>query len=124
MTLYLVIYMAYYMVAMKVNIFEAKARLSELVDAAQSGQPVTICRRNTPVAHLVGVGVARSASRPVGGARGLVVVPPAFFDALPDAFVDAFYPAIDEASRGATAADGPSAPPAPSRAPRRRGGRR
>jgi prevent-host-death family protein len=108
---------------MKVNIFEAKARLSELVDAARSGLSVTICRRNTPVAHLVGVSVARSAPRPVGGARGQVVVPSAFFDPLPDAFVEAFYPAIDGESVAATAADGPAAPPAPSRAPRRRRGR-
>jgi prevent-host-death family protein len=124
MTIYLVMYKNYYIVAMKVNIFEAKARLSELVEAARSGQPVTICRRNTPVAHLVGVGEARSVSRPVGKARGQFVVPPAFFDALPAAFVETFYPAIDGTSGSTTAADGPAAPPAPSSAPRRRGGRR
>jgi prevent-host-death family protein len=111
------------MVVMKVNIFEAKARLSELVDAAQSGTSVTICRRNTPVAHLVGVGVARSAPRPVGGARGQFVVPATFFLALPDAFVEAFYPAIDGASGVATAADGAAAPPEKPRAARRRGRR-
>src|SRR5512137_1090025 len=106
------------MVGMKVNIFEAKARLSELVDAARSGMSVTICRRNTPVAHLVGVGVARSSPRPVGGARGQVVVPPAFFDPLPDAFVEAFYPAINGTAGVATAAEGPAAPPKPPRAAR------
>ena len=120
MTFYLVMYMAYYMVVMKVNIFAAKARLSELVDAAQSGQSVTICRRNKPVAHLVGVSAARSAPRPVGGARGQFVVPAAFFDALPDAFIDAFSPAVDGPAGMSTAADGPAAPPEPSPAPRRR----
>jgi prevent-host-death family protein len=123
MTIYMVMYKVHYMVVMKVNIFEAKARLSELVDAARSGVSVTICRRNTPVAHLVGVGAARSAPRPVGGARGQFVVPPAFFDALPDVFLEAFYPAIDGKSGGATAADGPVAPPEKPRAARRRGGR-
>jgi prevent-host-death family protein len=113
-------YKVNYMVVMKVNIFEAKARLSELVDAARAGMSVTICRRNTAVAHLVGVGVARSAPRPLGGARGQFVVPPAFFDALPAAFVDAFYPAIDGKPGVATAADGPVAPPVPSNAHRRR----
>jgi prevent-host-death family protein len=108
---------------MKVNIFEAKARLSELVDAARSGASVTICRRNTPVAQMVGVGIARSAPRPVGGAKGQFAVPPAFFDPLPDAFVETFYPGIDGKSGVAAAAEGPVAPPEPPRAARRRGRR-
>ena len=123
MAIDMVMNIVHYMGNMKVNIFEAKARLSELIDAAEAGQLVTICRRNRPVAHLVGIGVVRSAARPIGGARGQLVVPPAFFDALPDAFVDAFYPAIDGDSGVATAADGQAAPPTQSSATRRRGAR-
>src|SRR5262245_52869964 len=74
----------------KVNIFEAKARLSECIEAAQRGEQVLICRRNRPVAELRAVSVARTVPRPLGGAKGLEI-PDAFFDPLPDDVVDAFY---------------------------------
>lgn len=40
------------MIIMMVNIAEAKAKLSELVDAAARGERVIICNRNQPVAEL------------------------------------------------------------------------
>lgn len=39
-----------------VNLSDAKARLSELVDRAEAGEEVTILRRGRPVARLVPVG--------------------------------------------------------------------
>lgn len=36
----------------QVNLAEAKARLSELIDAALQGEDVVIARRNTPVVKL------------------------------------------------------------------------
>jgi prevent-host-death family protein len=36
----------------RVNLAEAKARLSELIDAALQGEDVVIARRNTPVVKL------------------------------------------------------------------------
>ena len=36
-----------------VNIADLKARLSEFVELAESGQEVVVCRRNLPVARLV-----------------------------------------------------------------------
>ena len=107
MVIDLVMYKDHIMVVMKVNIFEAKARLSELVDAVQAGTPVTICRRNRPVAQLVSVTAARTAERPVGGARGAVSVPPAFFDPLPESVIETFYPRLDAEAPGLAAADGP-----------------
>lgn len=107
MVIDLVMYRYHIMVAMKVNIFEAKARLSELVDAAQAGTPVTICRRNRPVAQLVSVTAARTAERPVGGARGDVFLSPAFFDPLPESVIETFYPRLDSETPGLAAADGP-----------------
>jgi antitoxin (DNA-binding transcriptional repressor) of toxin-antitoxin stability system len=74
----------------KVNIFEAKARLSECIDAVQRGEQVVICRRNQPVAELRAITATRTTSRPLGGAKGLNV-PDAFFEALPDDVVDTFY---------------------------------
>lgn len=96
--------MGYNMTMKKVNIFEAKARLSECIDAVQRGEQVIICRRNRPVAELRAIGVARTALRPVGGAKGLKI-PDAFFEPLPDAVIDVFY--------------GDASPPAPSRAAER-----
>ena len=36
-----------------INIADLKARLSEFVELAESGQEVVVCRRNLPVARLV-----------------------------------------------------------------------
>ena len=74
----------------KVNIFEAKARLSECIGAAQHGEQVVICRRNQPVAELRAITVTRTTPRPVGGAKGLRI-PDAFFEPLPDDVVEVFY---------------------------------
>jgi prevent-host-death family protein len=46
----------------KVNLAEAKARLSELVDRAAAGEPVEILRRGKPAARLV---AARKAKKKV-----------------------------------------------------------
>ena len=53
-----------------VNIFEAKAKLSEYLDMAAQGERVLICKRNRPVVELHAVQSARTAPRPIGlGAR-------------------------------------------------------
>jgi antitoxin (DNA-binding transcriptional repressor) of toxin-antitoxin stability system len=107
----------------KVNIFEAKARLSECIDAVQHGEQVVICRRNQPVAELRAITIARTTPRPLGGAKGLAI-PEAFFEPLPDDVVDAFY---GDVSRRAPSrvAEAPASPrkgrPGRSRAKQRRG---
>ena len=73
-----------------VNIHEIKAKLSEYLDLAASGERVLICKRNQPVAELRAVPGARTSMRPVGKAAGRVQVPPAFFEPLPDGVVDGF----------------------------------
>jgi len=73
-----------------VNIFEAKAKLSEYLDLAAHGERVLICKRNRPVVELHAVQSARTAPRPVGLGRGRVSVPPSFFRPLPDTVADAF----------------------------------
>jgi antitoxin (DNA-binding transcriptional repressor) of toxin-antitoxin stability system len=75
----------------KVNIYEAKARLSEYVEAAERGERVVICRRNRAVAELRRIGDARTSPRPVGGAEAGIEIPETFFEPLPASFVDAFY---------------------------------
>jgi antitoxin (DNA-binding transcriptional repressor) of toxin-antitoxin stability system len=96
--------MVYYMTMKVVNIYEAKAKLSEFLDAVASGERVLICKRNQPVAELRAVPGLRTAPRPIGMASGRVRVPPAFFEPLPDDVVDAFAPEDSGAFEPASAA--------------------
>ncbi len=38
---------------MKVSVAEARNKLPELIKAVEDGEPVTICRRGTPVVDIV-----------------------------------------------------------------------
>ena len=78
------------MTIMIVNIYEAKAKLSEFLDLAARGERVLICKRNRPIAELRAVESARTEPRPIGLARGRVAVPDSFFQPLPDDMLDAF----------------------------------
>ena len=77
------------MTMIMVNIHEAKAKLSEFLDAVAAGERVMICKRNQPVAELRAVEQKRTEPRAIGGAKG-IVIPPSFFDPMPDEFLDAF----------------------------------
>jgi antitoxin (DNA-binding transcriptional repressor) of toxin-antitoxin stability system len=90
--------MVQYMTMKMVNIFEAKAKLSEYVEAAASGERVVICKRNQPVAELRAVPSARTAPRPIGGAAGRLHVPAAFFEPLPEEVVSSFFPGKESGS--------------------------
>ena len=68
-----------------VNIAEAKARLSELVEKAASGEEIVIARDHKPVAKLVPV--RSDAPRLPGSAKGQIWIAPDF-DELPDDFSD------------------------------------
>jgi len=65
-----------------INIYEAKARLSEFIEAAAKGERVVICRRNQPVAELRAVASARRTPRPVGSSKWNFGVPASFFEPL------------------------------------------
>lgn len=74
-----------------VNLHEAKAHLSELLDRVEAGETVVICRRNKPVAELKPVpssGVAEP--RPIGLAKGTISIPPSFFEPLPEDILASF----------------------------------
>jgi antitoxin (DNA-binding transcriptional repressor) of toxin-antitoxin stability system len=94
-----------------VNINEAKAKLSEYLDAAAGGERVLICKRNQPVAELRAIPGARTSPRAVGKAAGRLQVPPAFFDPLPNDLVSIFSGEGDsggqEAARAARVAERP-----------------
>ena len=82
-------YIVMIMTMIVINIHEAKAKLSEYLDAVAGGERVVICKRNRPVAELRAVEHQRTEPRPLGGVEG-IVIPPSFFDPMPDDFLDAF----------------------------------
>lgn len=80
--------MVYYVVMIRVNLAEAKAKLSFYVSRVAEGQTVVICRRNVPVAELRPVTRSTADQRPVGIDRGMEI-PDSFFEPLPADLVEA-----------------------------------
>lgn len=78
------------MTMIMVNIYEAKARLSALLEQVAAGDRVLICKRNQPMAELRRIEPSRRLPRPIGPAKGLVEILPAFFEPLPDEVIEAF----------------------------------
>ena len=66
-----------------VNIYEAKTRLSQLVERAEKGEDVIIARAGRPVARLVPFRQPAIARKP-GRMRGRVRVARNFNEPLPD----------------------------------------
>lgn len=115
--------MVNYMTMIMVNIYEAKAKLSEFIDAIERGERVLICKRNRPVAELRAVAQPRAEPRPLGLAKGRFEVPDAFFEPLPDQFIEAFYDEEPARRPSKVAEDGPAGG-YPTRTARGRGRRR
>jgi antitoxin (DNA-binding transcriptional repressor) of toxin-antitoxin stability system len=86
----------------KVNIFEAKARLSEYLDLVEGGERVVICRRNRPIAELRALPASRGGQRPLGGTE--LRIPDTFFEPLPIELEETFYAAPIATGRGASTA--------------------
>jgi prevent-host-death family protein len=82
--------MTIFMVMVKVNVFEIKAKLSEYLDRAVNGERVVICRHNKPVAELRSIEEVRAEPRPTDALPGRprFDVPTSFFDPLPDEDLD------------------------------------
>jgi prevent-host-death family protein len=66
---------------MKMNVQEAKAQLSRLVDAAMAGDEVIIAKAGKACVRLVPM---TQAARLPGAAKGKAALTPAFFDPVPD----------------------------------------
>ena len=73
----------------KVSIYDAKTRLSELVERASRGDEVVITRHGRPVARLVAV-ARRQSPRRLGTLRGKIRIAADFDSPLPDEVIDAF----------------------------------
>ena len=83
-------YLVHDKVMIKVNIHEAKTHLSKYLARVAAGETVLICNRNVPVAEIRPLPRRLTTRRPVGLARGTFAVPPAFFEPLSDAELEAW----------------------------------
>jgi prevent-host-death family protein len=72
---------------MQINVQDAKAQLSKLLDAAMLGEEVLIAKAGKPVVRLVPVG---SPNRKPGAAKGKAKLTKAFFAPLPESELRAF----------------------------------
>jgi prevent-host-death family protein len=72
-----------------VNLYEAKTKLSQLVERAAAGEEIVIAKAGRPLARLVPL-AKRTAPRPLGLYAGQVKVGPHFEDHLPESFLRAF----------------------------------
>lgn len=74
----------------RLNIHEAKTRLSEYLARLGDDDVIVICKRNTPIAEIRRIRPRPTKRRPIGKAAGRFVVPASFFEPLPDDVLDSF----------------------------------
>lgn len=86
-------------VIMMVNIADAKAKLSELVEAASKGEHVIICNRNEPVAELRALETAPKTPRDLAPLYPDWTVDSAFFEPLDSGELEAWYGATVHSRR-------------------------
>ena len=75
---------------MQVNLYEAKTRLSELVDQAGRGETIVIAKSGTPIAKLVPLNSGPKRKIRFGLMKGEFVIPTDFDAPLDDATLAAF----------------------------------
>jgi len=76
---------------MKVSVAEAKNKLPELIRAAEDGEPVTICRRGTPVVDIVRTNKPAGRKRKLGTLRGQIeILDPDWWKPMTNEEADAF----------------------------------
>ena len=63
---------------MQVNIRDAEARLSELIERVEAGEEVTICKAGKPVARLIPYREPERPKRVPGSLKGKIWISPDF----------------------------------------------
>jgi antitoxin (DNA-binding transcriptional repressor) of toxin-antitoxin stability system len=80
------------MVMIMVNIADAKAKLSEFVEAVGRGEQIVICNRNRPVAELRAIEAPRAGPRDLAPMfPGMTFMTDAFFEPMSDRDLEAWY---------------------------------
>lgn len=82
--------MVHYVTMIRVNVAEAKARLSQLLKRLKPGDVIVVCRRNVPIAEIRALPQERKKARPIGLEKGKFKIPASFFEPLPDDLLAAF----------------------------------
>jgi antitoxin (DNA-binding transcriptional repressor) of toxin-antitoxin stability system len=72
------------------NIHEAKTHLSKYLQDLTEDEPILLCKRNIPVAKIVGLNKKPLKKRVIGLAKGEFVVPDDINNPLPDEVLDSF----------------------------------
>jgi antitoxin (DNA-binding transcriptional repressor) of toxin-antitoxin stability system len=74
----------------KLNVHEAKTHLSRYLNKLARGETIVLCRHNEPIAEIRALPSLQGKRRRIGGAKGLLKIPPSFFEPLPQDLIDAF----------------------------------
>ncbi len=77
-------FLRHIMAIIKLNIREAKNRLSHYLEKVERGSTILLCRRNHPIAEIRPLATRRNKPRPIGLAKGKFTVPASFFEDLPE----------------------------------------
>jgi antitoxin (DNA-binding transcriptional repressor) of toxin-antitoxin stability system len=83
-------FLIYKSTMIRINIHEAKTHLSRYLAKLAKGETILVCRRNQPIAELRLLPSPGGQKRRLGGAKGLLSIPPAFFEPLPDDLLQGF----------------------------------
>ncbi len=76
---------------MKVSVADAKNKLPELIKAVENGEPVTICRRGTPVVDIVRTKIAARKKPKFGTMREKIkIIDPDWWKPMTEKEVDDF----------------------------------
>jgi len=78
-------------VVFRVNVHEAKTRLSHYLDKVESGETMILCRYNQPVAEVRPVKTKAKRRKRVFGVDDGFGVSPEFFKPLPDDLLRLFH---------------------------------
>ncbi len=73
-----------------VIVHAAKTHFSRLLDEVAAGEEIIIAKAGKPVAKLVPLTAQDKPRRKLGSLEGKLVIPPEFYDPLPDDILDAF----------------------------------
>jgi antitoxin (DNA-binding transcriptional repressor) of toxin-antitoxin stability system len=80
-----------YSLKMKVSVADAKNKLPKLIKAVEDGEPVTICRRGTPVVDIVRTTKGGQEKPEFGTLKGKVIIhDPDWWKPMTDEELDAF----------------------------------
>ena len=74
----------------RLNIHQVKTHLSACLDRLAKGETIVLCKRNIPIAEIRPLPSRQAHRRPLGLDQGKFVVPPEFFEPLPEEILTGF----------------------------------